>query len=217
MGNTPTPSEQRVVLDNVSWQQFENLLTELSNNRSARFCYDQGRLEMMTPTEEHDRCRKLIESLLLVLVDETYLKLVTFNDTVLKRRDLKLGVDPDACFYIQHATQMQAKSAIDLAQDPLPEVILEVALTPSALNKLPLYAALGLPEVWLYKNDPSNKPLERTLQIYQLQGDRYWVSPHSSVFPFLPAARVLEFIEQSDTLGLVNALQVLRAWVQQSI
>lgn len=217
MGNTPTPSEQRVVLDNVSWQQFENLLTELNDNRSARFCYDQGRLEMMTPTEEHERCRKLIESLLLVLVDETYLKLVTFHDTVLKRRDLKLGVEPDAFFYIQHAARMQTKRSIELAQDPLPELILEVAFTPSALNKLPLYAALGLPEVWFYKGDFSNQPQERALQIYQLQGDRYQVSSYSSVFPFLPAARVLEFVEQSDTLGLVNALQVLRAWVQQSI
>lgn len=55
MAKKPKPSEQRLVLEKISWQQFEALLTEMGADRTARFTYDRGRLELMTPLEEHDR------------------------------------------------------------------------------------------------------------------------------------------------------------------
>jgi Uma2 family endonuclease len=39
----------RVMLYNIGWQQFENLLQDLGENRAARVAYDDGNLEIMTP------------------------------------------------------------------------------------------------------------------------------------------------------------------------
>jgi Uma2 family endonuclease len=64
------PNEQRVILPNISWQKFEQILDELGEDRKVRLSYLRGKLEMMTPVAEHQRCHKLIESLILVMADE---------------------------------------------------------------------------------------------------------------------------------------------------
>lgn len=218
MSDSSVTSEQRVVLDKIRWQKFQDLLTELGAERTARFAYQRGRMEMMTPNEQHERYSKLIESLLLVLADETYLKVVGFNSALLQQPELECAIAPTACFYISHAPEMTGKSELDLSRDPIPDLVLDIAFTSSAIDKLPIYAALGIPEVWCYTSDNNSKPVpKQELMIYQLQNQQYYPSETSAVFNFLSAARVLEFIEQSDSLGLVQALQLLRAWVQERI
>jgi Uma2 family endonuclease len=218
MSDSSVTSEQRVVLDKISWQKFENLLAELGPERATRFAYDRGRMEMMNPPDEHERYRKLIESLLLVLADETYLKVVGFDSALLQQPELQCAIEPNACFYISHAPQMADKSNLDLSRDPVPDLVLDIAFTTSTLDKLPIYAALGIPEVWCYTSNNNGKPVrEQQLVIYQLQNQQYYSSETSLAFTFLPAARVLEFIEQSDSLGLVQSLQLLRAWTQERI
>lgn len=217
MSDSSITSEQRVVLDKISWQKFENILAELGAERTTRFAYYRGRMEMMNPYEEHERYRKLIESLLLVLADETYLKVVGFSSALLQQPEVQCAIEPNACFYISHAPQMLGKTNLDLSQDPLPDLVLDIAFTSSTFDKLPIYAALGIAEVWSYTSNNSSPTPEHQLSIYQLQNQQYFASETSLAFSFLPAARVLEFIEQSDSLGLVQSLQLLRAWVQERI
>ncbi|HEY9859943.1 MAG TPA: Uma2 family endonuclease, partial [Candidatus Obscuribacterales bacterium] len=157
------------------------------------------------------------ESLLLVLADETYLKVVGFSSALLQRPELQCAIEPNACFYISHAPQMLGKSNLDLSHNPVPDLVLDIAFTSSTLDKLPIYAALGIPEVWYYTRSDSNLVPEQQLAIYQLQSRQYFTSETSLAFSFLTGARVLEFIEQSDSLGLVQSLQLLRAWVQERI
>jgi Uma2 family endonuclease len=217
MGKEPTASEQRIVLEKVSWQKYEALLADMEENRTSRFTYDRGRLEMMTPLDEHERCHKLIESLILVLADELQIPIEAYKTPTLKRPDLKIGTEPDTAYYIQHAAQMQGRSAIDLNTDPPPDVMLEVALNRSAIDKLPIYATLGIAEVWRYTSQPGEDFFKGTLTLYCLQDDYYTESLYGYAFPFLPAPRIQQFIDQSDALGMVTALRVLREWVQNTI
>jgi Uma2 family endonuclease len=230
----PTPNEQRVVLENVSWQKFETLLSEMGGDRTSpatpprvtRFTYERGRLEMMNPLEDHERCRKLIESLLLVLVDELEWTVESEIAPCLLRQDLQLGTEPDACYYVNpqatrttthRPAELTARSVIDLNREPVPDLIQEVALTKSQIDKLPIYAALGVPEVWRYVTQPGAGFFKGDLVVYVLEQDFYAESTLSQVFPFLPAAKILEFIEHSDSMGLMAALRVFRAWVEEQI
>jgi Uma2 family endonuclease len=217
MGKESTPSEQRIILEKVSWQKYEVLLADMEENRTSRFTFDRGRLEMMTPLDEHERCHKLVESLILVLTDELKLPIEVYKAPTLKRSDLNVGTEPDTGYYVQHAVQMRHKTQIDLATDPPPDVILEVALNKSAIDKLPIYAALGIPEVWRYISQPGKNFFKGTLALYCLQDHAYTESLYGYAFPFLPAPRVQQFIDQSDALGLATALRVLREWVQNTI
>lgn len=213
----PTPNEHRIVLDKISWQKFEMLVAEMGEERTTCFTYDRGRLEMMNPLEEHERCRKLIESLILVLVDEMEQAMEGYTAPLLKRPDLQLATEPDACYYIQHAALMHNRATIDALIDPPPDLVQEVALTKSSLEKLPIYTAFEIPEVWRYVTQPGEGFFKGELIIYCLEAGRYVESSRSLAFPFLPATKVLEFIEQSDSMGLMAALRVLRSWVQDVV
>ncbi|NJR40683.1 MAG: Uma2 family endonuclease [Leptolyngbyaceae cyanobacterium CSU_1_4] len=207
------PNEQRVVLPNVSWQQFEQLLIELGTDRLVRLTYARGKLEMMTPVAEHDRCHKLLESLVLVLADELKRPIAAIAPVLLKSPDLLCATEPDACYYFS-TPSLPHKPTIDLPSDPVPDLLIEVALTPSKLDKLPLYASLAIPEVWRYITTAGEDVLKGKLLIYSLQGDRYLSQGHSSIFPGLEGDRILEFLEHSDSMSLSAALRLLRAWIQ---
>ena len=235
---TPAPSEYRTVLPKVSWQKYEELLAEMAGdrdsptlrearatetirerftNRTARFTFDRGRLELMNPLEEHDRCQKLIESLLLVVTDELDQPITNYKAPTLKREELQVGTEPDAGYYIQNCDRMDGKAVINLAVDPPPDLILEVELSRSSFNKFEIYAKLGIPEVWRYISKPGETFLKGKLFIHYLQGDRYVEEDHGLAFPFLSAGRILQFIDQSDVEGLPKALRDLRLWVETTV
>ncbi|MGG6267738.1 Uma2 family endonuclease [Leptolyngbya sp. AN03gr2] len=216
MGRKPTPTEKRVTLSGVSWQSFEELLSELGQTRTSRLTYDRGKLEMMTPLEEHDRCLRLIESLILVLADELYLKIYSLGSVLLTLPDLGRAIQPDAMYSLEDI-KLQKRAELDMNRADSPELAIEVAIGRGSLDRESLYVSMGVPEIWQYTTTVGDDVLKGSLQIYQLEGDRYIATENSKLFPTLPGARVQEFIEQSDTIGLAQALIVLREWSKEQL
>lgn len=216
-GKPPQPSEYRTVLKKVNWQRYEQLLAEMGRDRTARFSYYRGQLEMMTPLDEHERCHKLIESLILTLTDEMDIKIESYKTPTLKRVDLQVGVEPDTAYYIHNAAAMSRRNTINLETDPVPDLILEVELSRSDFNKFEIYAELGIPEVWRYISKPGDTFLKGQFFIHYLEGDRYREEDYGLAFPFLPVGRILQFIDQSDVSGLPTALRDLRLWAEETI
>ena len=216
-GTPPPPSEYRTVLRKVNWQRYEQLLAEMERDRTARFSYYRGRLEMLQPLEEHERCHKLIESLILIIADEMGIAIASYQAPTLKRVDLQIGVEPDTAYYIQNAERMSRRPTIDLTQDPVPDLILEVELSRSDFNKFEMYAELGIPEVWRYISKPGESFLKGQFFIHYLEGDTYREEDFGLAFPLLPAGRILQFIDQSDASGLPKALRDLRLWAEETL
>jgi Uma2 family endonuclease len=217
MAQKPVQTEQRVVLSNINWQQYEQLLSELGQERKSRLTYWRGRLEMMTPTDAHERCNKLIESLILVLVDELSLQVTSLIPVILQRPEIGCATEADAGYFFRDEPAVKSKLQLDLTHAPIPDLIVEIGLTKSNIEKQVVYAALGIPEVWRYITTADDNVLKGRLLIYQLQEDRYVASSRSGIFAFLSADRILEFLEQSDTMSLATALRVLRSWIQEKL
>ncbi|BAU15135.1 hypothetical protein LEP3755_56920 [Leptolyngbya sp. NIES-3755] len=216
MGRKPTPTEKRVTLSGVSWQSFEELLSELGQTRTSRLTYDRGKLEMMTPLEEHDRCLRLIESLILVLADELYLKIYSLGSVLLTLPDLGRAIQPDAMYSLEEI-RLQKRAELDMNRAESPELAIEVAIGRGSLDRESIYVSMGVPEIWQYTTMVGDDVLKGSLQIYQLEGDRYIATTNSKLFPALPGQRVQEFLEQSDTIGLAQALIVLREWTKEQL
>lgn len=217
MGRKPTPTEKRVTLSGVSWQQLETLLEELGTSRTARLTYDRGKLEMMTPLEEHDRCARLIESLILVLADETKTNVNSIGSVFLVRPDIGRGIQPDSCYYIDRSVRLGKRAELDINQFPPPNIAVEVSIGRGQLDRFSLYGSMDVPELWCYSTVVGDDVLKGNLQIFQLQNDRYVETSNSATFPFMTAKRVLEFLEQSDTIGLAQSLIVLREWIEERL
>jgi Uma2 family endonuclease len=176
---------------------------------------------MMTPVAEHERCQKLLDSLILVLAEELDRPIQPIAPVLIKSPALDIAIEPDACYYLSSRHGNIAPDGdrvqINLPADSPPHLLVEVALTQTKLDKLPLYTHLAIPEVWRYLTTAGENVLKGKLEIYQLQGDRHTLQRHSSLFPGLTSDRILEFIEQSDSMSLSASLRLLRAWIQEKL
>ena len=147
---SPSETGQCVVLHGVSWATYECLLADFQDSHAAYFTYDRGVLEIMVLSFEHEKLNRLIHDLFTVIALEMNLEFVNAGSTTFKRIDLSRGSEPDTCFYIQHAEQVQDKDNIDLSVDPPPDLVIEIDITSPSLDKLPIYAQIGVPEIWRY-------------------------------------------------------------------
>jgi len=177
---TPEIAEQRVILSNVSWQTFEQLLKELGDNRATRLAYNEGLLEIMTPLGPHENNNRFIESLIGVIADELNLNLKKFGSLTMKREKKLKGAEPDSCYYLQNELLVRSKQEIDLDNDPPPDLVLEIDITSGSLDKKPIYAAIGVPELWRYDGN--------RLEVFVLEPLKrnYLSVSQSPTFPWMP-------------------------------
>lgn len=199
--------EQRMILSNISWETYERLLADHEDSSAPRFTYDQGMLEIMSPNPEHEVTNRRIAQLVLVIGEETGMVVADFGSTTFKREDLERGFEPDSCFYIQNEERVRGKKRLDLTVDPPPDLVIEVDITSPSLAKFPIYARLGVPEVWRYDGEK--------LSIHGLEEDAgYAEIQRSSVLPTLTADVLTKFIHRSDSLDWLAWVREVRAWVK---
>ncbi|WP_244141982.1 Uma2 family endonuclease [aff. Roholtiella sp. LEGE 12411] len=144
------------------------------------------------------------------MAEELNLNLKSTGSVTCKRPDLLRGVEPDSSFYIQNKPVIRHKQNLDLTQDPPPDLVIEVDYTSAAVDRLPIYLALGVPEVWRYD--------EPVMQIYQLQEDVYIPCDVSPSFANLPLAGAIpRFLSESLKVGEIPMISSFRVWVKQHI
>ncbi|MDJ0552921.1 MAG: Uma2 family endonuclease [Microcoleaceae cyanobacterium MO_207.B10] len=184
----PTIPEKRIVFYNLNWQKYQTIIEALGESRLARIIYDRGVLEITMPLEEHEFAREIIGLFIRILVLEMGLKIKTLGSTTLNYPELDRGAEPDNCYYIQNQSKVAGKK-IDLTKDPPPDLVVEVDITHTDIDKINLYASMKISEFWRYNGE--------VLQIYQLQNQEYVEVENSPTFPQIEKARFYEFITES--------------------
>ncbi|PSB54943.1 Uma2 family endonuclease [Chroococcidiopsis cubana CCALA 043] len=202
------PPEQRLTLSDVSWDTYEKLLEAFGEHRAARLTYDLGVLEFMVPLEEHENKSDLIGVFIRTLVEESGWNIKSLASTTLKREDLKKGAEPDKCYYIQNEMLVRGRT-IDLNRDPPPDLVVEVDITHTDIDKNALYAQLGIPEFWRYDG--------AVLRIYQLATGEYQEVSASPTFNWLEKETFYQFLAQCRDRGEANANRQLRSFVQAQL
>lgn len=207
---TTERSEERIVLHNVSWRTYESLLKDFESSSAPRFTYDRGTLEIMSPLPRHEGDNRNLAQVVEVLAEEWGVDVINLGSTTFKRADLERGFEPDSCFYIQNAERIAGKEDIDLvAGDPAPDLVIEIDRTHSSFNKLPLFAQMGVPEVWRVTDDQGVTILDRTHGTYEAR-------EVSQVLPPLSRAILQDFLIQSRTLRRLEWLRCVREWARQN-
>lgn len=204
MATVLSPPEQRVTLHNVSWETYERLLADLRDSSAPRLTYDRGTLEIMSPSSEHERYNRTAAQIVEELAVEMDVHIDSLGSTTFRREDLDRGFEPDSCFYIGNAAGVRGKKRVDLSTDPPPDLVIEIDITSPSLDKLPLFAKAGVPEVWRFDGS--------RLAIYELSGGAYLERDASVAFPAVTAAAVTAFIKDSETMDRPEWVRRLRAW-----
>ena len=210
MTATLIPSQSSgILLKNISWKTYESLVNELAQQRGIRLTYDRGNLEIMTPSAPHEKSGELLGNFVEVLTDELNVEIRSLGSLTCRREDLARGLEPDQCYYIQNEDVVWDKEQIDLNQDPPPDLVVEIDVTSSSIDRLSLYASLGVPEVWRYDGN--------RLIIYQLEAQEYTERDVSPTFPFLSQVEMLRFLELRRTTKENALIRLFREWVRSQI
>ncbi len=207
VSTAPTPArqrtaEQRVLFQNISWQSYQQILDALGDCRAAKLTYFNGCLEIMTPLQEHEGSSSRIDQFINVVTEETDQNLSSLQSTTLNRPELPAGAEPDQCYYIANEPLVRGKT-IDLATDPPPDLVLEVDITHTDIDKNALYAAMGVPEFWRYDG--------QSLTIYHLQLGQYREAETSLSFPNVEKSLLYQFLQDCDERGETASKRILRS------
>lgn len=197
---TAAMGERRVVLYDVAWEGYLQILNALPQTRGSRLTYDDGVLEITMPLEEHEFSRSLIECFIRTLVEALGMRIKTMGSTTMNYPFLKKGAEPDSAYYIQNQPLVKGRT-VDFTQDPPPDLVVEVDITHTDIQKNQFYAAIGVPEFWRFNG--------KVWRIYQLREGVYVEVEVSPTFPQVPKQCLYDFLIQAkeDEIG---AVQILR-------
>lgn len=200
---------QYLRLSGIDWKTYSRLLHAFAEQPAIRLTYDRGELEIMSPRLEHDDDGSLLGDLVFALTEELGLPLKRGGSTTLRRRLQERGIEADECFWIANAHRMAGRRHLDLRRDPPPDLAIEVDVTHSSLDRLGIYAALKVPEVWRLHGD--------ALTFHVLQADgAYTAADRSLAFARVAPADLLPFLQEARQAGDENAvIRKFRQWIRQ--
>ena len=192
----------------VSWETYERLLSDFQDSHAAHFTYDRGVLEIMVLSFQHETINRTLAHLVSLVAEELQIDTVHAGSTTFKRQDLAKGFEPDSCFYIQNEGRISGKAEIDLDTDPPPDLIIEIDISSSSLNKFPVYAHIGVPEVWRYDGT--------RVVFFVLAGENYEAAEESRALPVLTSAMATELLDASAEVKSTAWVHRVRQWVRQA-
>jgi Uma2 family endonuclease len=201
-----SPTTQPILLEGVSWATYECLLADFADSHAARVAYDQGTLEIMSPSYVHEQRNSLIAMLVSVVATEMDIDFENAGSTTFKRADMGRGFEPDSCFYLQHVAAIRGKRTIDLVTDPPPDLVVEIDITHPSLDKMSIYATLGVPEVW--------RATEERVVVYQRTRDGYTAVDQSTVLPGLAADEIQDWLAVSEQTSRAAWMKQVQAWAR---
>jgi Uma2 family endonuclease len=164
-------------------------------------------MEVMTLSSEHENRKKLLGRLVEALTEELEIDIASFGSMTCRRPKLKRGLEPDDAYWIANEQKVRGRKNLDLEVDPPPDLALEIEISRSTLDRMAIYAALRVPEVWCWDGE--------SLRVFMLSAKgTYRPSDRSKAFPFLPLAEFARFLTDTD-LSETQLLRSFREWVRK--
>jgi Uma2 family endonuclease len=209
MSTAAALAEERVLLDEVSWDAYEALLKSWGD-RPIRLTYDHGSLEIMSPLHSHEQYGSILGRFVESFTEELNIPLHSGGSTTFRQKFKRRGLEPDRCYWIKNEAQMRGRKEFDFKVDPPPDLAIEVDITSSSLDRMSIYASLGMPEIWRFDGE--------RFSIHLLQPDgSYSESIQSAALPALPLAEVMRFLEMSDEVDETTLIRAFRDWIRRTL
>lgn len=206
---------QTIRLFNISWQTYKSILSDMGDHRSTRIAYEKGTLTIKMPSKLHEIVNRLLARIVTTLTEELDLEVISIGSTTLDRSDLQKGAEPDTGLYIQNADQLEGLNP-EIPPNLPPDLVIEVDITSPSTQRMGIYQALGVPEVWRYTK-------REGVIIYHLQDGKtdgqpqdYISAANSRAVPQLSVKQLNQFLNQRQTQSENQTIRDVRRWVQSS-
>jgi len=200
-----TLPERRVVLHDVSWETYEQLLADQAGKRVPHLNYIEGALEIVSPTQEHEQANVVLAWIVEILAEEWSIDFSSVASMTFKRAALKRGFEADSSYYFQNEARVRHKK-IDPDVDPPPDLVIEIDVTDDSMNKLPLYVAFRVPEVWRF--------VDGRVEIRIFRNGSYVNVGESLALPVLTSDDLTRLVAEAQTRTVLAWRRHVRDWAR---
>ncbi|MCX6590372.1 MAG: Uma2 family endonuclease [Acidobacteria bacterium] len=197
---------QRIELWGRSWESYQAFLA-LQQERSPRISFDDGWLEVMVCSIEHEEPSQTLAAIVATVAEEAGIDFEPAGRPTIQRAHLKKGFEPDAAFYFTHLDRMR-KPRFKPNELPAPDLTIEVDLTSDSRPRLGIFAAVGVPEVWRFSNGD--------LEFLTLLDGAYRPATRSQWLPSLTAKTVMRWLKQREQMSRLAWLKSIRTWTRRN-
>ena len=170
--------EQVLLISDVSWSEYEQLLEKIGDVPWCRLSYLDGILKIMSPSRRHELNKKNIARLLEAYLNQAEIDYWGYGSTTFRKQNQKSGKEPDECYCI--GTEKQ-----------FPDIAIEVIVSSGGIDNLEVYKRLEIKEIWFWQND--------CLTIYYLnQKGEYQQQNQSVILPELDVNLLASYVTASN-------------------
>lgn len=197
--------ETRMVLENVNWETYV-ALADARRGSVPRMTYNEGVLEMMSPKRKHEHLGRLIGRMIEAYSEIKGIEILSVASVTVKRSDLQKAYEADESYYVTNMARVLKKEELDFEVDPAPDLVVEVELTSSAIDKMELFATMQVREVWRHDGT--------SVQFYRWVNGRYERIQESLELPGLELTLVNRFLDQRLQTGETTWILAFRREIQ---
>jgi Uma2 family endonuclease len=202
------PPAADITFHHVSWDDYEELLDQVGEASGLRISYNEGTLQVMSLSPEHENYARFFEALITAIRLRLRIKILSFGSTTMRKSKKRKGKEPDACFYVQSAEALGNRVHLNFETDPPPDIAIEVDVHHASRDMFSIYAGLGVPEIWHYDG--------WTLTIYQLQDGAYVEDATSPALPMITSQLLPDHLNRLRTEGEFQTLLAFDEWLQST-
>ena len=188
-GEDVSDTDDRVLIYNVSWLQYETMLGWRGDKSVPRYAYLRGTLEVRSPSRNHERIKSFIGCIVEAYMLAAGVEFSPVGSWTLRDCEQECGIEPDECYIIGDQDTWR------------PDLAIEVAMRRGGINKLEIYRELAIPEVWIVRDG--------AITVYVLEGDAYTHVACSQAFPKLDLVLVMKLVDEPSAS---RAMQKMTAW-----
>ncbi len=192
---------ERVILHNVSWETYEKLLSENQDAANPHFSYCDGDLEIMVLGYQHERRKQELSELLVEIARILEIDYQGAASTTFRRKKKQKGFEGDSTFYFKNAELIRTKDEIDLSKDPPPELVVEIDITHGSLPKFPIFADLGIEEIWRFNGEE--------VKFYRLLNQEYAEVGESVCLPNVKSETVTDLLFNAQEMKRFDWLKII--------
>jgi Uma2 family endonuclease len=209
VANRPTVDEPRIRIPGVGFHVYETLVRALPERTAIRVAYDGRDMEIMVKGPIHNDYARIIDRFVTVVAALMSIPHRGLGETTWIRPEIERGLEADQCYVFERAKlarlrDLLARKDNDVAGYPNPDLAIEVDLSPPQTDRPSIYAALQVPELWVFDGE--------ILVIQHLSADGKYLDIGASQFLPVSADQVMRWVRNEDTEDMAAWEERLRAW-----
>lgn len=199
-------AREQFYFEHADWELCKRVFAANPTKR-MRLAYAKGRLFLMSPLPIHERWKRMIGRFVEAASDVSGIPISSFGSSTWFHDRMERAIEADECYYITNEPTIRGRTNIDLTRDPPPDLAIEMDVTHTPVDRLEIYAELGVPELWLYSG--------KSLRFLNLQGKGYVQIERSIAFPFIAPADIEHHLALITSVDELSLIRQWRNWVAE--